>query len=53
MPDSPFVTVTATSTRAEWEALLAKENLIAQRFTPVGIVWSTLMQSIRDALDKE
>lgn len=52
-PGEPFVIVTVTSIRGDWEALLEQEGLIPQSYTPLGIVWSTLMQSIRDALDKE
>lgn len=47
---SPFVTVTVQATREDFEALLAKEGLIEQSYTPLGIAWSNLMQAIRDAL---
>ena len=49
-PESPFVTVELTVSRESWEALLAKEDLIAQRYTPLGVVWSSLMAAIRTAL---
>jgi hypothetical protein len=53
MVDGSYVTVSTTSTREAWEALLAKEGLVQESFTPLGIVWSTLMESIRDTLAKE
>lgn len=46
----PYVTVTVESTREGFEALLAKEGLIEQSYTPLGIAWSNLMQAIRNAL---
>jgi hypothetical protein len=50
MTESPYVTISVESTRESFEALLAKEGLPEQSYTPLGIAWSNLMQAIRDAL---
>lgn len=47
---SPYVTVTVEQTRESWQALLDKEGLVPQSYTPLGIAWSNLMQAIRDVL---
>jgi hypothetical protein len=48
--ESPFVTVKVESSRESFKAILAKEGLIEQSYTPLGVGWSNLMQAIRDAL---